>query len=207
MASTNIKLFDENKSNMMPDAEYGSNTQRANGVQTGVASSELQNKFQYQMSLVGYAIAQLMMANGKDALDSAEVSTFVGNLSDSVVQKVLDKATDNDMELQTSETKWVSPKNIKGAPKEDKYAVTLPTASWVADEDDWQMSITFSTGTANSQVDLQADKTAIKQMLEDGTSAIYVTNNGGTFTVHAIGEKPSVDLNIQATVIETKQIS
>ena len=53
MANTNIKLFDENKSNMMSDIDYGKDTQRANGVQTGVASSQLQNKFQYQMSLMG----------------------------------------------------------------------------------------------------------------------------------------------------------
>ena len=38
MASTNFKLFDENKTNMMSDTEYNINTQRLNGVQVGIAS-------------------------------------------------------------------------------------------------------------------------------------------------------------------------
>lgn len=112
MANSNIKLFDENKTNMMADAEYVENTQRANGVQTGVASSELQNKFQYQMSLMAYAIAQLMLANGKDAMDSAEVTTFVANLSNSVVQKVLDKASDSEAAAGQSDSKWISAKQL-----------------------------------------------------------------------------------------------
>lgn len=112
MANSNIKLFDENKTNMMADAEYGTNTQRANGVQTGVASSELQNKFQYQMSLMAYAMAQLMLANGKDAMDSTEVTTFVANLSNSIVQKVLDKASDVEAAAGQSDSKWISAKQL-----------------------------------------------------------------------------------------------
>ncbi len=132
MANTNIKLFDENKLNMMSDADYGADTQRSGGVQTGVASSQLQNKFQYQMSLVAYAIAQLMLANGKDALDSAAVSTFVSNLSSSVVQKVLDKATAAEVTAGTNDTHWVTPKNIKSVAdavrgeKQDKITASGP---------------------------------------------------------------------------------
>lgn len=112
MANTNIKLFDENKSNMMSDIDYGKDTQRANGVQTGLASSQLQNKFQYQMSLMAYAVAQLMIANGYDAMDSAAVSTFVGNFSDSVVQKVKDKASASEAAAGTNDLKWVSAKQL-----------------------------------------------------------------------------------------------
>lgn len=35
MASTNFKLFDENKQNMLSDTEYNINYQRLNGVQGG----------------------------------------------------------------------------------------------------------------------------------------------------------------------------
>ena len=112
MANTNIKLFDENKSNMMSDIDYGKDTQRANGVQTGLASSQLQNKFQYQMSLMAYAVAQLMIANGYDAMDSADVSTFVGNFSNSVVQKVKDKASASEAEAGTNDLKWISAKQL-----------------------------------------------------------------------------------------------
>lgn len=112
MASTNIKLFDENKSNMMSDVDYGANSQRTSGVQTGVASSQLQNKFQYQVSLMAYAVAQLMISNGYDAMDSAAVSTFVGNFSNSVVQKVKDKASASEAAAGTNDLKWISAKQL-----------------------------------------------------------------------------------------------
>ena len=56
MASSNIKLFDENKGNMLNDTEFNISTQRLNGLQAGVASSQLQNKAMYQASLMAYAI-------------------------------------------------------------------------------------------------------------------------------------------------------
>ena len=84
MPTNNFKLFDENKANMMSDTEYNKNTQRLNGVQAGVASSQLQNKTLYQTSLISYAIAQFMNEMGFDASDSIAVSTFVNNLTSSV---------------------------------------------------------------------------------------------------------------------------
>ena len=115
MASTNFKLFDENKTNMMSDTEYNNNTQRLNGVQAGIASSRLQNKTLYQTSLVAYAISQIMMQNGYDANDSAAVSAFVGNMSNSLLQKVLDKANTSQAKVGTDNTKWMSPALTKAA--------------------------------------------------------------------------------------------
>lgn len=115
MASTNFKLFDENKTNMMSDTEYNINTQRLNGVQAGIASSQLQNKTLYQTSLVAYSIAQIMMQNGYDANDSASVSAFVGNMSNSLLQKVLDKATSAEAKAGSVTNKWISPATMKAA--------------------------------------------------------------------------------------------
>ena len=109
MASSNIKLFDENKGNMLNDTEFNISTQRLNGLQTGVASSQLQNKAMYQASLMAYAIAQLMLANGQNANDTDAVSTFVNNLLASIVQKVADKASANDVANQVTD-KWVDAK-------------------------------------------------------------------------------------------------
>lgn len=106
MASTNFKLFDENKSNMMSDADYLQNVQRLSGVQSGVASSQLQNKSLYQTTLMAYAIAQMMVANNIDANDKAAVSTFVSNLSRTILQKVSDKASAADISKGTT-NKWV----------------------------------------------------------------------------------------------------
>lgn len=87
-----------------------------------------------------------------------------------------------------------------------KGSVTLTVAGWVADGDDWKQPVTIAGGAAGKQVDLEADKTAIKQMLEDGTSALYIANENGTFTAHAVGEKPTADLSVQVTVYEVKEV-
>ena len=115
MASTNFKLFDENKANMMSDTEYNINTQRLNGVQAGIASSRLQNKTLYQTSLVAYSLAQIMMQNGYDASDSAAVSAFVSNMSGALLQKVMDKATDEEAKTGLITNKWISPAAMKAA--------------------------------------------------------------------------------------------
>lgn len=125
MPTSNFKLFDENKTNAMTDAEYASANQRLNGVQSGIASSKLQNKFQIQMSMVAYAIAQLMVQNGYDATDSTAITTFVSNLSNSVLQKVLDKATTAQAQAGTDNTKWMTPALVKSSIA--KFAPMLST--------------------------------------------------------------------------------
>lgn len=109
MPSSNFKLFDENKLNMLADEAYDVSTQRLNGVQQGIASSELQNKSLYQVSLMAYALTQLMQANGYDANDSDAVSTFVNNLSSSIIQKVADRATSSDVTTPTAISKYIPP--------------------------------------------------------------------------------------------------
>ena len=111
MPINNFKLFDEKKANMMSDDDYAINQQRLNGVQSGVASSQLQNKTLYQTALMCYALAQLMAANGYDANDANAVSTFVNNLSRSMVQKVVDKASANDIAGKIA-GKWVDAKQL-----------------------------------------------------------------------------------------------
>nr|DAE45983.1 MAG TPA: receptor binding complex [Caudoviricetes sp.] len=85
-----------------------------------------------------------------------------------------------------------------------KGSVTLTVAGWVADGDDWKQPVTIAGGAAGKQVDLEADKTAIKQMLDDGTNALYIANENGTFTAHAVGEKPTAALTLQTTMYDVK---
>lgn len=124
MPKNNFKLFDENKSNMMTDDDYAINQQRLNGVQSGVASSQLQNKTLYQTALVSYALAQIMAANGYDANDADAVSTFVNNMSQSMVQKVVDKASADDVVNQVA-GKWIDAKQL-GELKENVADNYLP---------------------------------------------------------------------------------
>ena len=115
MPSSNILLFDANKANMMSDEQYNTNTQRLNGVQSGIASSQLQNKTLYQVSLVAYAIAQIMNQNGFDANDTAAVSAFVANLSGTMLQKVVDLASTQEAQAGVATGKWMSPALVKTA--------------------------------------------------------------------------------------------
>ena len=115
MASSNIKLFDENKGNMLSDSEFNISNQRKNGLQTGVASSQLQNKAMYQASLIAYAIAQIMMQNGLNANDTDAVSAFVANLSGTMLQKVYDLATTEEAKAGVATGKWMSPALVKAA--------------------------------------------------------------------------------------------
>ncbi len=118
MASNNIKLFDENKTNMLSDSEYSTNTQRVNGVQSGIASSKLNNKAMYQVSLVAYAIGQLMAANGKDANDADAVSTFVANMDATMVQKVKDIASSEEAKAGINTSHYMTPYTTKVAIEE-----------------------------------------------------------------------------------------
>lgn len=115
MAVNNIKIFDQNKANMLTDEAYSSNVQRINGVQQGIASSQLQNKTLYQVSLVAYAIGQMMQANGLDANDADVVSTFANNMSQTIMQKVLDKANSDEAIAGTNNTKFITPSTLKAA--------------------------------------------------------------------------------------------
>lgn len=89
----------------------------------------------------------------------------------------------------------------------DKLTLTLTAAGWTGSASPYTQGVTITGGTATSQADIQADATAIQQMLDDGTNAIYIANNNGTFTAYAVGEKPTADLSVQVTVYDVKEVS
>ena len=82
-----------------------------------------------------------------------------------------------------------------------KKTVTLST-NWTGNTSPYTQTVTISGTTANSKVDLQPDAAVIAQMAEDGTVALFISNDNGTFTANAVGEKPTVELTIQATITE-----
>lgn len=104
-----------------------------------------------------------------------------------------------------------------GAPKYDVYSktesdtlfsakqrivsITL-TTDWVGDASPYTQIITIPDTTSNSKIDLQPDAVVIQQMIDDGVVAMNVVNDNGVLTVNAIGEKPTVEMTIQATVSE-----
>lgn len=162
MPTNNFKLFDEKKANMMSDDDYAINQQRLNGVQSGVASSQLQNKTLYQTALMCYALAQIMASNGYDANDADAVSTFVNNMSRTMVQKVLDMATTADVDAGTSETKYINPKVLKNvydalSPIKGSGEPTENTKANVG-----QLYIDLDTGTTFTCISVSGDKRSWK---------------------------------------------
>ena len=83
-----------------------------------------------------------------------------------------------------------------------KKSISLVAANWAGTASPYTQNVKITGSTATSQVDIQADATAIQQMMNDGTNAIYVANNNGTFTAYAVGEKPTANLHVQFTVYD-----
>lgn len=79
--------------------------------------------------------------------------------------------------------------------------VTLLASGWTSGSPATQ-SVTIEGVTANSKIDLQPDSTVLSQMLNDGVTVLYITNDNGTLTACTMGAYPTVDLTIQVTVIE-----
>lgn len=183
MASTNIKIFDENKANMKSDGEYASDTQRLLGVQQGVASSSLQNKTLYQVTLVSYAIAQMMVANNIDANDSDAVSTFVNNLSSTIMQKVNDKATSQEAISGLLDTKFITPLSSKAA-IDAAISLLQPDLSLANAVPRY---LTFVLGAAGNQLDAAFGKNN-----EDRTKGV-----GLALAMYARFKDP--DINIETT--------
>lgn len=164
MASSNIKLFDENKGNMLTDTEFNISTQRLNGLQTGVASSQLQNKAMYQASLVAYAIAQIMLQNGLNANDTDAVSAFVANLSSTMLQKVHDIATTEEAQAGTATGKWMSPALTKAF--FDYRKATTAEAQEGVNDVKW-----MSPALVKAAIDVLAAKA--QNILSDVTKSLY----------------------------------
>ena len=83
---------------------------------------------------------------------------------------------------------------------------TLTASGWSGTASPYTQRVTVTGGKATSQVNVQGDATAIQQMLDDGTNAIYIANNNGTFTAYAVGGKPTANLSIQMTVYDVKEV-
>lgn len=88
-----------------------------------------------------------------------------------------------------------------------KITLTLAAASWTGTASPYTQTVTITGGSAATQVDMQADNAVITQLLNDGTSALYVANNNGTFTAYAVGEKPTANLTVQCTVYNVKEVT
>lgn len=83
--TTNFKIFDEAMLNLMSDSDYTNAIQRQRGVVPGLAVPALHNKLFLQTSIMCKALADFIVAQGYDALDS-NVSTLMAALSNAIIK-------------------------------------------------------------------------------------------------------------------------
>ena len=89
---------------------------------------------------------------------------------------------------------------------ESTFSITLASANWAlvsGETDVYYQTVTVSSGTAKTKVDLQPDYSALQQMLTDGTIGLYIENDNATFKAIALGSAPTANLTIQASRHET----
>lgn len=109
------------------------------------------------------------------------------------------------VETLTSELKSYIDSTYASAPKVG--SITIGSSGWTAGSPlgtpyTQTITLTGATVTSNSKVDLQASAVTVQQMIDDGTSAIFIVNNNGVLTATAIGEVPSTNLTFQWVLTE-----
>jgi hypothetical protein len=101
MANSNFKVFAEAVAalNVVSDAEYATDTQRINGVVPGLASAALHNKLYKQATIMAAALAQVLVEQGQDALDS-DYAALVASLKKSLVLSLNGEKPDKNGNIQ-----------------------------------------------------------------------------------------------------------
>ena len=79
-----------------------------------------------------------------------------------------------------------------------KLSITLP-ATW-AGNGPYTQTVTIANAGNGSEVNLQMDDAVLAQLKTDGVQAIYISNDSGVFTAHAIGAKPSNAITIPCSI-------
>ena len=79
--------------------------------------------------------------------------------------------------------------------------VTLLAANWKGAESPYSQVVAIDDVSVNSMVNLQPSVEQL-EIFHDKDIAFTTENDGGVVTVYAIGDKPTNDYTIQATVME-----
>ena len=85
-----------------------------------------------------------------------------------------------------------------------KYtSLTIPTTGW-SGSGPWTRTVSITGGTASSMVDIQSSEAVINTMIESGTTALFIKNNNGVFTLVAMGAIPNAAITLQVSITEVK---
>lgn len=80
-------------------------------------------------------------------------------------------------------------------------SISLPASAWVGEASPYSQVVQIEGTTRRSLIDLQP---SVEQLgaFQEIVLALTTENNDGVITVYAIGDKPTNDYVIQATVME-----
>ena len=85
-----------------------------------------------------------------------------------------------------------------------KYtSLTIPTTGW-SGSGPWTRTVSITGGTASSMVDIQSSDAVINTMIESGTTALFIKNDSGVFTLVATGAIPNAAITLQVSITEVK---
>lgn len=83
-----------------------------------------------------------------------------------------------------------------------KYTtISVPNTGW-SGSGPWTRTISITGGTASSMVDIQSSEAVINTMIESGTTALFIKNDNGVFTLVAIGDIPNASITLQVSITE-----
>ena len=83
-----------------------------------------------------------------------------------------------------------------------KYtSLTIPTTGW-SGSGPWTRTVSITGGTASSMVDIQSSDAVINTMIASGTTALFIKNDSGVFTLVAIGAIPNAAITLQVSITE-----
>ena len=85
-----------------------------------------------------------------------------------------------------------------------KYtSLTIPTTGW-SGSGPWTRTVSITGGTASSMIDIQSSEAVINTMIESGTTALFIKNDSGVFTLVAMGAIPNAAITLQVSITEVK---
>ena len=83
-----------------------------------------------------------------------------------------------------------------------KYtSLTIPTTGW-SGSGPWTRTVSITGGTASSMIDIQSSDAVINTMIASGTTALFIKNDSGVFTLVAIGAIPNAAITLQVSITE-----
>ena len=89
--------------------------------------------------------------------------------------------------------------------KPNVVKIELPADAWVEEGAIYKQTVSISSATSNSLIELKPSKEQLQELLTSGVSSM-TANDSGTVTVFSIGGVPASDYSIQAIVSEVNVV-